>query len=470
MLRRHGEQNEDGLEFDVGDRRMTRERARPVPWFATGLSLPLLSLGLVLPDSGYQDALRLDQTLTEIRPVFTLPLLFSSSDLVSAGTFGDPLAAVDDSALDLKVRRGDTLDRLFRREGLNPQDLARTLTLAPARDNLRLLRPGDEIRVHHDGGNVTELSRDIDVFSTLRVTRAGDGFEARVVALDYQTRTSSTSAEIRSSLFEAAAGAGISDGTIMKLASVFASDIDFVLDLREGDRFTLVYEEMWRNGEKLAEGEILAAEFVNQGRTHQAVRYRSDDGRVSYYTPEGKSLRRAFVRAPLAFSRVSSDFNPRRRHPILNTIRAHRGVDYAAPAGTPVRAPGDGKIIFRGRKGGYGNAIIMQHPGGITTLYGHLSAFAKTAREGQPVSQGSIIGYVGATGLATAPHLHYEYRVNGRYMNPRTVSLPDATGIGDGERERFLRAAAPLLQQLDNGRTAVVSGSPPPGAASRRTS
>lgn len=446
----------DVLGHGVGGRPLAK--ARRLPWFVTGMGLPLLSLGFVIPDSTYQDALRLDVALTEIKPVFTLPLLFNSSDLVSAGSFGDPAAAIDgNSALTLKVRRGDTLDRLFRREGLDLAELARILALEPARENLRLLKPGDEITIRHDEAGIVEMSRSIDAFNTLSVTRADEGFDARVVALDYQTRATRTSAEISSSLFEAGAQAGVADGTIMKLASIFASDIDFVLDLRDGDQFTIVYEEMWRDGAKLAEGDILAAEFVNQGKAHRAVRYRAEDGRVSYYTPEGKSLRRSFVRAPLAFSRVSSEFNPRRRHPILNTIRAHTGVDYAAPAGTPVRAPGDGKVIFRGRKGGYGNALILQHPGGITTLYGHLSAFARSARAGQLVTQGSVIGYVGATGLATAPHLHYEYRVNGRHMNPRTVRLPDAAPIGTGERERFLRDAAALVRQLDAGRTAVAA-------------
>jgi murein DD-endopeptidase MepM/ murein hydrolase activator NlpD len=456
----------DVLGYGVGRRPMAR--ARRLPWFVTGMGLPLLSLGFLIPDTSYQDALRLDVALTEIKPVFTLPLLFNSSDLVSAGSFGDPEAAIDsNSALTLKVRRGDTLDRLFRREGLDLAELARILALEPARENLRILKPGDEIKVRQDGGGIVEMSRSIDPFNALSVTRADDGFDARIIALDYQTRATRTSAEISSSLFEAAAQAGVADGTIMKLASIFASDIDFVLDLRDGDKFTIVYEEMWRDGARLAEGEILAAEFVNQGKAHRAVRYRSQDGRVAYYTPEGKSLRRSFVRAPLAFSRVSSEFNPRRRHPILNTIRAHTGVDYAAPAGTPVRAPGDGKVIFRGRKGGYGNALILQHPGGITTLYAHLSAFSRSARPGQPVAQGSVIGYVGATGLATAPHLHYEYRVNGRYMNPRTVRLPDATPIGTGERERFLRAATPLVRQLETGPTAVAAEQP---ASPRRTS
>lgn len=428
-------------------------RTRGLPWFVTGLGIPLLSLGFLLPDSGYEEALRLDQALAEIKPVFTLPLLFNSTDLVTAGGFGDPeIGAGAPNALRLKVRRGDTLERLFRREGLDAASLAAITALPEARDNLRILRPGDEVSVRHEGGRVQELSRRIDAFRTLRVTASADGYDASVVELEYQTRSMRTAGQIDSSLFAAAARAGVSDGTIMKLTSIFASDIDFVLDLRDGDRFTLVYEEMWSEGSKLAEGEILAAEFVNQGKTYRAVRYKSADGRVGYYTPEGKSLRKAWVRAPLAFSRVSSDFNPRRRHPILNTIRAHTGVDYAAPTGTPIRAPADGKVVFRGRKGGYGNAVILEHSGGITTLYGHLSGFAKTATQGRRVAQGDVIGFVGATGLATAPHLHYEYRINGRYMNPRTVKLPEGGApLASGERMAFLRETRPLLDRLEAG-------------------
>lgn len=449
---------------------VSRLRPRRLPWFATGLSLPLLSLGLLMPDAEYIDSLRLNLSLSEINPAFTLPLLFNSTDLVAAGTFGDPDASIaGNSATILQVRRGDTLERLFRRVGLDLNDLTAILKLGPAREYLRLLKPGDEIRVHHDGSSLVELSRKIDVFNTLSVIRSAAGFDARITAVDYQTEQARTTARIRSSLFDAAGQAGITDGTIMKLASIFASDIDFVLDLREGDQFTLVYEEMWHGGEKLAEGEILAAEFINQGKVHRAVRYQSTDGRSNYYTPEGKSLRRAFVRVPLAFSRVSSNFNPRRRHPILNTIRGHNGVDYAAPSGTPVHAPADGKVIFRGYKGGYGNTIILQHPGGISTLYGHLSGYAPTLRIGQVINQGSTIGFVGATGLATGPHLHYEYRINDRPVNPRTVKLPDATPIDATEKGRFRQLAVPLLQELDNSSNLAALQEPGPRKAARTT-
>jgi murein DD-endopeptidase MepM/ murein hydrolase activator NlpD len=224
-----------------------------------------------------------------------------------------------------------------------------------------------------------------------------------------------------------------------------------MLDIREGDQFTLIYEELWQGGEKLPDGNILAAEFVNQGESFRAVRFEDSSGRVDYFFPDGKSVRKAFVRAPLSFSRVSSNFNPKRRHPKLNTIRAHRGVDYAAPSGTPIKAAGDGKIIHRGRKGGYGNVVILQHGGNITTLYAHMSRFSK-ARMGSRVRQGDIIGYVGATGLATGPHLHYEYRRNGVHLNPRTVKLPDAKPIDPAYLADFEKVAGPLLHQLDNSR------------------
>lgn len=446
-------------------------RSRRLPWFATGLGLPLLSMGFLLPDAGYQDALRLDLALTEVKPVFTLPLLFNSSDLVKAGEFGNPdITADGNRATTLKVRRGDTLDRIFRRENLDPGQLVAVMSLAPAREGLRILRPGDELYVRHDGATLLEISRKLDTFHTLNITRVGDAFEAKVATLEYQTRTARATGDIRSSLFEAAARAGVSDSTIMKLAAIFASQIDFVLDLRDGDRFAVVFEEMWHDGDKLDEGDVLAAEFVSQGKTYRAVRYQAADGRVSYYTPEGRSLRKAFVRAPLAFTRVSSGFNPRRMHPILNKMRGHTGVDYAAPSGTPVRAPGDGKVSFAGRKGGYGNAIILEHGNGVTTLYGHLSRFAQATAVGRRVQQGDVIGFVGATGLATGPHLHYEYRVNGKYMNPRTVKLPEgSTAIDARERPRFAQAVAPLIERLDAGHSMLADGKAPATASDHTT-
>ncbi len=307
----------------------------------------------------------------------------------------------------------------------------------------------DAIAIRHHDGRVLSLSREIDFATSLQVSRSGDEYLAEMVKHEIVPRQVVAGGRISNSLFESAAEAGISDQSIMNLAGIFAWDIDFALDIREGDEFVVIFEELWRNGELIKQGDILAAEFVNQGEVFRAIRYVGPKGQIDYFTPQGNNVRKAFVRAPVSFARVSSNFNPRRRHPKLNTIRAHKGVDYAAPSGTPVQAAGDGKVIYRGRKGGYGNAVIIQHGGNITTLYGHLSRFSGKARNGTRVRQGDIIGYVGQTGLATGPHLHYEYRKNGVHMNPRTVTLPAADPIDPALREDFVRASRPMLLRLD---------------------
>lgn len=361
--------------------------------------------------------------------------------------------------LTLQVRESDSLDRLFKRHGLSRTDLANIMLLDSARKYLRLVKPGDEIMVRESDGRILQLERQISLSEVLSIRRTADSFEARMIEHELEAQQVRAAGIIDSSLFLAAAAAGISDRTIMNLAGIFAWDVDFVLDIRQGDEFSLVYEEFWQDGKRVAEGDILAAEFVNRGEHFRAVRFKDASGRVDYYTPEGRSVRKAFIRAPLSFSRISSNFDPRRRHPKLNTIRAHQGVDYAAPTGTPIKAAGDGKIIHRGRKGGYGNAVIIQHGGNITTLYAHMSRFSK-ARLGSRVRQGDIIGYVGSTGLATGPHLHYEYRRNGVHLNPRTVKLPDAEPINAEYLADFKKAAGPLLKQLDNERTLVAADAP----------
>jgi len=319
-----------------------------------------------------------------------------------------------------------------------------------ARKHLRLIKPGDEIRVTHEGDTILNLSREIDFASSFVVERTVDKrYSARLIEHAIEARQIVASGVIKDSLFLSAADAGISERTIMNLAGIFAWDIDFVLDIRGGDTFQIIVEELWRDGEQVAEGDILAAEFVNQGEKFQAILYRSPDSQSSYFSPDGRNMRKAFLRAPLSFSRISSNFNPNRRHPVLNTLRAHKGVDYAAPSGTPVKAAGNGKVIFRGIKGGYGNVIILQHGGNITTLYAHLSRFDRSARNGMRVRQGSVIGYVGQSGLATGPHLHYEYQKNGTHMNPRTVKLPDAAPINPTLKADFVTKAAPLLANLN---------------------
>jgi len=358
--------------------------------------------------------------------------------------------------LQLAVQAGDTLDSLFREGSLSTVDLAEILQLDVARKHLRLLRPGDVLMVRHDGGTILQLDRELDIRTALRVQRDGAGFRANVIELPLEHRIVMAAGQIRSSLFEAAQESRVSEKLIMNVAKIFEYDIDFVRDIGGGDEFAMVYEELWRDGIKLGEGEVLAAEFMNRGARYTAIRYEEADGRASYYTHDGQPMRKAFVRAPLSFTRISSGFNPARRHPILNKIRAHQGVDYSAPKGTQVKASGDGKIIFRGWKGGYGNTIILQHGGNVTTLYGHLSRFGSRGY-GSRVRQGEVIGYVGATGLATAPHLHYEYRKNGVHLNPSTVILPNAEPLRGQELTAFRASAEPLLERLEGRNTMLAA-------------
>jgi murein DD-endopeptidase MepM/ murein hydrolase activator NlpD len=248
----------------------------------------------------------------------------------------------------------------------------------------------------------------------------------------------------------------MSPETIMTIANqMFGWDIDFALDIRGGDEFGVLYEQKYQDGEYVNDGRVLAAEFVNDGKVHRAVWFQSQDGELEgYFTPDGKGMRKAFLKAPLDFTRISSVFNPKRRHPISGRIRAHRGLDYAAPTGTPIWAAGDGRIDFAGRKGGYGNTVIVDHGKGITTLYAHMSRFGKSARGGRKVRQGDIIGYVGSTGASTGPHLHYEYRMRGVHKNPASVTMPRIE-IPAKYMAEFRRESNATLAKLD-----LTSGKP----------
>jgi murein DD-endopeptidase MepM/ murein hydrolase activator NlpD len=352
------------------------------------------------------------------------------------------------STIEVVVGRNDTLDAIFRRMALDTADLAQIRQLPGIRQSLDFLRPGDAIKLTHRDGEIRELTRRLSETQTLKVVRKQDGFAAKMIDNPVETQIRTATAHVNSSLFQAAEAAGISDTVALKLANVFAWDIDFVLDIREGDRFTAVYEQVYQDGKYLHDGEVLAAEFVNDGKVYRAVRFVTASGSVGYYTPDGRPMRKAFLRAPVEFTRVSSVFNPHRMHPILNLIRGHMGTDYAAPTGTPVHAAGDGRVSFAGRRGGYGNAIVLAHTKGISTLYGHMSRFARNIRVGTHVQQGEIIGYVGMTGLATGPHLHYEYLVNGQHKNPQTVQLPGAEPLRADALQKFRELAAPLLADL----------------------
>ncbi len=359
--------------------------------------------------------------------------------------------------INLKIGRGDTLDKLFRQHNLNLGHLAAIAKLEEPRKLFRRLKPGDEFQILHEGGSLISMYSTLTLTSAIRIERGEDGFVAEIIERPIEVRKRLAYGVIDSSLFESGADAGLSDRVIMNIAGIFAWDVDFVLDIRRGDNFYVQYEEIWQDGEYVSDREIIVAEFNNDGRTHRAIRFIDSSGFSDYYTPEGDSVRKAFIRAPVDFSRVSSNFNPRRRHPILNTIRAHRGVDYSAPRGTPIKAAGDGKVIFRGVKNGYGKTVILQHGGNITTLYAHMSSYIAKAGVGARVRQGQTIGFVGATGLATANHLHYEYRLNGVHRNPRTVDLPQAEPIDEQYREKFLASVEPILRELEQFKRTQVA-------------
>lgn len=379
-----------------------------------------------------------------------------------------PIAAEQASVasfIEVVVGRNDTLDAIFRRMSLNKSDLAAIRALPGIRQSLDFLRPGDAIKVTHAAGDIQELTRKVSETQTLDVVRQASGFEAKMIDNPVETRVRTAAATIDSSLFQAAGAAEISDAIALKLANVFAWDIDFVLDIREGDRFTAVYEQIYQDGKYLRDGEVLAAEFVNNGKVYRAVRFVSDSGNAGYYTPTGLAMRKAFLRAPVDFTRVSSAFNPRRQHPILNLIRGHMGTDYAAPTGTPVHAAGDGRVSFAGRRGGYGNAVVLTHGSTVSTLYGHLSRFARNVHVGTHVQQGDVIGYVGMTGLATGPHLHYEYLTNGVHRNPQTVQLPGAEPLRAEALQRFRNLAAPLIAALSPQLPGVLAPATAAGTA-----
>ena len=354
------------------------------------------------------------------------------------------------------IRRNDTLDQVFRQLQLQISDLAELRRLPDVRRSLDLLRPGDVIQLTHLDGELRSLTRRVSETALLTVTRAGPGFSANIVAIPFRIEQQRLQGTVNSSLYAAVNAAGGTDRLAVALADVFKYDIDFVNTVQPGDRFTVAWERRINDSQAVLDGNIRAAEFVNAGRVYRAVRYVTPDGRADYYTPDGRPVRKAFLRFPVDFARISSGFNLARRHPILNRVRAHRGIDFAAPTGTPVKAAGSGRVVSRGTSGGYGNVIVLAHGSGVTTLYGHLSRFARGVSVGSHVTQGEVIGYVGRSGLATGPHLHYEYRLKGVHLNPAKVTVPKADPIPEGLMADFRNRTAPLLAELDAPQPAPV--------------
>jgi len=352
--------------------------------------------------------------------------------------------------LAIKIKTGDSLANLFRRNNLSAQTLHKIVKLGKPTRALRNIQPGQMIRIQVDAKNeLQQLVYEMDRFSSLSIQRQGDSFTAKKLVRQTQKRTHFAHGVIERSLFEDGKEAGLSTGLIMELAGIFGWDIDFALDLRKGDRFSLIYEEHFLDGKKVQDGPIIAAQFTNQNRQLKAIRFVDNNGFANYYTPEGLSMRKAFLRTPVDFRRISSRFG-NRRHPTLNRLRMHKGVDYAARRGTPIKASGDGKIVHKKRKGGYGRAIIIKHGGRYSTLYAHLQSYKRGIYVGKKVKQGQIIGYVGSSGRATGPHLHYEFRVNGVHRNPLTIKLPNAAPIKKQYRKDFMHFATQMIARLDS--------------------
>ena len=356
----------------------------------------------------------------------------------------------EDQWQDFKVSNGDSLSGIFFKAGLNATDVYRVTNAVKESKALTRIYPGQTLSFLIKDNQLVQLKHIRSKLDTTVITKTEDGYTLDEITREPEVLQRFVNGTINNSLFLDAQQAGLSSRMIMELAAIFGWDIDFALDIRKGDSFSLVYEEKFLDGKMIGEGNILSAQFTNRGDTFTALRFTDSKGKSSYYTPDGKSMRKAFLRTPIDFARISSSFNLKRKHPVLKTTRPHRGTDYAARTGTPIKTSGDGKIIWRGKKGGYGNTVIVQHGGNITTLYAHMSKFKKGQKVGSRVQQGQVIGYVGSTGLSSGPHLHYEFRVNGVHKNSQTVKLPQAHPVPKSERESFKEVASELVAKLES--------------------
>ncbi len=356
-----------------------------------------------------------------------------------------------------KVKSGDTLSNIFSQLDLSKKDLHNIVHANQLGEQFASIRPGKTLNFKIDSENlVQEVSYQKDQINTLKASRNKDSYKVEILSKPIEKRIASAQATINSSLFLDGKDAGLSDGIIMELAAIFAWDIDFALSVRKGDSFTVVYEEKLVDGKKIGNGNIISAEFIHHNEAYRAVRFEDKNGDAQYFTPDGKSMRKAFLRSPIDFARISSHYNLKRKHPVLNRIRAHKGVDYAARTGTKIKTTGDGKITFRGRQRGYGRVVIVKHGQKYSTLYAHMSKYRKGQRVGSRVKQGDIIGYVGQSGLASGPHLHYEFHVNGRHKNPLTVKLPHSLPIKKSLMAEFKQQTEPLLALLNKAKASTL--------------
>lgn len=357
-----------------------------------------------------------------------------------------------------KIKAGDNLSALFQARGLGSKIVHQISKTPEFGKQLTDIRPGERLEFRINGkGELTQLRYVKSKLVSIFFSKKGNTYTAESIVLAPEIHPAFARGTIKNSLFLASQKAGLSERLTMELAGIFGWDIDFVLDIRSGDSFTVLYEEKYFEGQKLGDGNILAASFTNQGKTYTAVRYTDSNGETGYYTPGGKSMKKAFLRMPVDFARISSRFNPNRLHPVFKTKRPHRGVDYAAPMNTPIKAAGDGRVKFAGWQNGFGNVVYIEHPNNVVTVYAHANKLKRGIRKGKRVRQGEVIAYVGKTGWATGPHLHYEFRVNNVHRNPVTVKLPDASPIAKKEMHNFKRRTNAILARLERHEGRVLA-------------
>ncbi|MCL1128563.1 peptidoglycan DD-metalloendopeptidase family protein [Shewanella sairae] len=351
-----------------------------------------------------------------------------------------------------QVKSGDTLAALFERAGLTAKDVYDVTQLPKAKKNLLKIMPGDDLVIAKDkNGKLVQLTYHLDKITTLIVSNDENGYTEQIVTKKVEARKKFAGATIKNNFWNAGVNAGLTPNQIMQLATIFGWDVDFALDLRKGDQFSMIFEEEYADGKFLKNGNILAAEFINQGDRYTAVRYK--DG--TYYSEEGRSMRKAFLRSPVDFKYVSSSFNPRRLHPVTGQVRAHRGVDYVAAVGTPIKAAGNGRVIKSSYNQYNGNYVFIKHNDTYTTKYLHLTK--RKVKTGQSVKQGQIIGTLGSTGRVTGPHLHYEFIVNGVHRNPRTIKLPKSDPIAKKEKAQFAKLSQSMMAELEHNKQVQIA-------------
>ncbi len=366
--------------------------------------------------------------------------------------------AKDPSHREVTVSRGDTLSTLFAKVGLPSSAVHEVLASNKQAKQFSQLKSGQVLEIELDkDGKLASLHSKVSNLETIRLTKSANGYAFNREISKPVVRSAYAHGVIKNSLSASGQRAGLPHSLTMDMARIFGYDIDFAQDIRQGDEFDVIYEQKVMDGKVVGTGNILSARFTNRGKTFTAVRYTNKQGNTNYYTADGNSMRKAFIRTPVDFARISSRFSAGRKHPILNKIRAHKGVDYAAPRGTPIKAAGDGKVLLAGRRGGYGNTVIIQHGNRYQTLYGHMQGFAKGVKTGGTVKQGQVIGYIGTTGLSTGPHLHYEFQVNGVHVDPLGQKLPMADPIAKAERQRFQQQSQPLVARMNQEKATMLA-------------